>query len=73
MGGVDNPTSGKVILDNKNIYEMNDLEQSKLRRKKVALIYQFYNLIPTLNVKENILLPTMLDDGKYDNDYLRIE
>lgn len=70
MGGVDNPTSGKVLLENKNIYEMNDLEQSKLRRKNIALIYQFYNLIPTLNVKENILLPTMLDDGKYDNNYL---
>jgi len=70
MGGVDEPTSGKVLLEGKNIYEMNDLEQSKLRRKKIALIYQFYNLIPTLNVKENILLPIMLDDSEYDENYL---
>lgn len=70
IGGVDEPTSGKVLLEDKNIYELNDEEQSKLRRKKIALIYQFYNLIPTLNVKENILLPTMLDNGKCDDNYL---
>ena len=70
MGGVDKQTSGKVLLDGINIYEINDLEQSKLRRKKISLIYQFYNLIPTLNVKENILLPIMLDDGMYDDSYL---
>ena len=66
IGGVDRPTSGKVFLENKDIYELNDLEQSKLRRNKISLIYQFYNLIPTLNVLENILLPTMLDKGNYD-------
>ena len=70
MGGVDEPTSGNVLLEGQNIYEMNDLEQSKLRRKKIALIYQFYNLIHTLNVRENILLPIMLDAGMYDEDYL---
>lgn len=56
IGSVDEPTSGKVLLENNDIYAMNDEEQSKLRRKKIALIYQFYNLIPTLNVKENIRL-----------------
>lgn len=70
MGGVDNPTSGNVILEDKNVYELNDEEQSKLRRNKIALIYQFYNLIPTLNVKENILLPTMLNNNKVDENYL---
>ena len=54
----------------KNIYELNDQEQSKLRRNKISLIYQFYNLITTLNVLENILLPTMLDKGIYDEKYL---
>ena len=70
IGGVDKPTSGNVLLNNENIYELNDEEQSKLRRKKIALIYQFYNLIPALNVLENILLPTMLDNGSYDENYL---
>ena len=70
IGSVDEPTSGKVLLENNDIYAMNDEEQSKLRRKKIALIYQFYNLIPTLNVKENITLPTMLDNGMVDENYL---
>ena len=70
IGSVDKPTSGRVLLEEYDIYQMNDEEQSKLRRKKIALIYQFYNLIPTLNVKENITLPTMLDDGKIDESYL---
>ena len=70
IGSVDKPTSGRVLLEEYDIYQMNDEEQSKLRRKKIALIYQFYNLIPTLNVKENITLPTMLDNGKIDENYL---
>ena len=70
IGSVDKPTSGKILLENQDIYAMNDEEQSKLRRRKIALIYQFYNLIPTLNVRENILLPTMLDGGKIDENYL---
>ena len=68
VGGVDKPTSGHVFLEGKDIYEMNDLEQSKLRRSKISLIYQFYNLIPTLNVKENILLPVLLDNDSYDEN-----
>lgn len=70
IGSVDKPTTGKVLLEDQNIYAMNDDEQSKLRRKKIALIYQFYNLIPTLNVKENIILPTLLDGSKIDENYL---
>ena len=70
IGSVDKPTSGRVLLEEYDIYQMNDEEQSKLRRKKIALIYQFYNLIPTLNVKENITLPTLLDGGKIDETYL---
>jgi len=70
VGSVDKPTSGRVLLENQDIYAMNDDEQSRLRRKKIALIYQFYNLIPTLNVKENITLPTMLDGVKLDDKYL---
>jgi putative ABC transport system ATP-binding protein len=70
IGSVDKPTSGKVLLENQDIYAMSDDEQSKLRRKKIALIYQFYNLIPTLNVKENITLPTMLENDKVDENYL---
>jgi len=70
LGGVDKPTNGKILLEGQDIYAMNDEEQSKLRRNKIALIYQFYNLIPTLNVKENITLPTMLDNGKIDENYL---
>ena len=70
IGSVDKPTSGRVLLEEYDIYQMNDEEQSKLRRKKIALIYQFYNLIPTLNVKENITLPTMLDGSKIDESYL---
>lgn len=70
IGSVDKPTSGRVLLENQDIYAMNDDEQSKLRRKKIALIYQFYNLIPTLNVKENITLPTMLENDKVDEKYL---
>lgn len=70
IGSVDKPTSGKILLEGQDIYTMNDDEQSKLRRKKIALIYQFYNLIPTLNVKENITLPTMLENDKIDEKYL---
>jgi len=70
IGSVDKPTNGKILLEEQDIYAMSDEAQSKLRRKKIALIYQFYNLIPTLNVRENITLPTMLDGGKIDEEYL---
>lgn len=66
IGGVDKPTSGNIIVRDKNIYKMNDKELSKYRRKDVGLIYQFYNLIPILNVLENIELPVLLDKDKVD-------
>ena len=69
IGGVDKPTSGNIIVQNKNIYNINDKELSKYRRKDVGLIYQFYNLIPILNVEENIELPVLLDKGKVDEEF----
>lgn len=62
IGGVDRPTDGKVFIDGKDIYEYNDDELAIFRRRQVGLIYQFYNLIPILNVEENITLPLSLDN-----------
>ena len=61
IGGVDRPTSGKVFIDGKDIYSLNDDNLAIFRRRQVGLIYQFYNLIPVLNVKENITLPCKLE------------
>lgn len=69
-GGVDEPTSGKVLVNGRDIYTLNDERQSKMRRNEIGLIYQFYNLIPTLNVRENIILPTELDHRKVDENFL---
>ena len=62
IGGVDRPTSGKVFIDGKDIYKFSDDELAIFRRRQVGLIYQFYNLIPILNVEENIILPLNLDN-----------
>lgn len=62
LGGVDRPTSGKVFIDGKDIYNFNDDKLAIFRRRQVGLIYQFYNLIPILNVEENIALPLRLDN-----------
>ena len=70
LGGVDTPTSGKVFIDGKDIYQMNDNQLSIFRRRQVGLIYQFYNLIPILNVHENITLPLELDGRKVDEEEL---
>ncbi len=67
IGGVDRPTSGKVYIDGKDIYTLNDDNLAIFRRRQVGLIYQFYNLIPVLNVAENITLPTKLDGREVDN------
>ena len=76
MGGVDTPTSGKVYIDGKDIYSLNTDNLAIFRRREVGLIYQFYNLIPILNVEENILLPLELDNRKVDkfefNELLKI-
>ncbi len=70
IGGVDRPTSGKVFIDGKNIYNYDDDKLAIFRRRQVGLIYQFYNLIPILNVVENITLPLDLDNRKPDSKYL---
>ena len=67
IGGVDRPTSGKVFIDGKDIYTLNDDNLAIFRRRQIGLIYQFYNLIPVLNVVENITLPTKLD-GREPNE-----
>ncbi len=70
IGGVDSPTKGKVIIEEEDIYKLNDDKASAFRRNKIGLIYQFYNLIPTLNVKENISLPISLDQREVDEKNL---
>ena len=70
IGGVDKPTSGKVFIDGKDIYKMNDDNLAIFRRRQVGLIYQFYNLIPILNVEENITLSCDLDNRKVDKQRL---
>lgn len=70
LGGVDKPTSGKFFVDNKDIYKLNETNLAIFRRRQVGLIYQFYNLIPVLNVKENMTLPVLLDNKKINEEYL---
>lgn len=70
IGGVDRPTSGKVFVGGKNIYDLDDDKLAIFRRREVGLIYQFYNLIPILNVEENITLPMDLDNRKPDPERL---
>lgn len=70
LGGVDTPTSGKVYLNGKDVYSLNENNLAIFRRREVGLIYQFYNLIPILNVTENITLPVLLDGSKPDQEYL---
>ena len=70
IGGVDRPTEGKVYIDGKDIYSLNDDNLAIFRRRQVGLIYQFYNLIPVLNVAENITLPCKLDGKDVDEKRL---
>ena len=70
LGGVDRPTSGKVYIDGKDIYTLNNDNLAIFRRRQIVLIYQFYNLIPTLNVEENITLPCRLDGKEVDKKRL---
>lgn len=67
MGGVDQPTSGKVVVDGTDIYELNETQLAIFRRRQIGLIYQFYNLLPVLTVEENITLPLLLDGHKVDS------
>lgn len=70
LGAVDKPTSGEVYINNIDVFSQKDDELAVFRRRKVGLIYQFYNLIPILNVEENMTLPILLDKGKVDKNYL---
>lgn len=70
IGGVDKPTSGEVIVNGQNVYQKDENELAIFRRREVGLIYQFYNLIPILTVKENITLPVLLDNQKVNQDRL---
>lgn len=70
LGGLDRPTSGNVTVDGKNIFSLNDDELTIFRRRKIGFIFQNYNLIPILNVYENIVLPIELDGNKIDKDYV---
>jgi len=71
LGGVDRPTSGKVWIDNTDIYSLNETKLAVFRRRQIGLIYQFYNLIPVLTVEENITLPMLLDEHKVDKKQLQ--
>lgn len=70
IGGVDRPTDGRVFINGKDIYSYNDDELAIFRRRQVGLIYQFYNLIPILNVEENITLPLNLDNRETNQEQL---
>lgn len=70
LGGVDRPTSGKVLIDDKDIYNLSDDALAIFRRRQIGIIYQFYNLIPILNVKENITLPCDLDNKPVNKAHL---
>ena len=69
LGSVDKPTSGKVTIDGTDLSKLNQTQAAIFRRRKVGLVYQFYNLIPTLTVKKNILMPLALDKKKPNEEY----
>ena len=69
LGSVDKPTEGKVVIEGTDISKMNRTQAAIFRRRKVGLVYQFYNLIPTLTVRKNILMPLMLDKRKPNQEY----
>lgn len=71
LGGVDRPTSGKVFMDGCDVYAQNEEQLAIFRRRQVGLIYQFYNLIPVLNVTENITLPVLMDGQKVNKERLK--
>lgn len=71
LGGVDAPTSGKIIIDDTDIYNLNEKKLAVFRRRKIGFIFQFYNLIPVLTVEENITLPLLLDHKKVNKKYIK--
>ena len=70
LGGVDKPSGGKVFLNGTDVYSQNDKRLAIFRRREVGLIYQFYNLLPVLNVRENITLPVLLDGRRVNEEHL---
>ncbi len=70
LGGVDRPSGGKVFIDGTDVYSLDETRLAIFRRRQIGLIYQFYNLIPVLNVEENIALPTLLDGQKVDKAHM---
>lgn len=69
LGGVDSPTTGRVMVEGTDISAMNRTQAAIFRRRKVGLVYQFYNLIPTLTIRRNILMPLLLDKKKVNQEY----
>ena len=70
LGGLDRPTSGSVTVDGKNIFELKDEALTIFRRRKIGFVFQSYNLVPVLNVYENIVLPVQLDGRRVDEDFI---
>lgn len=70
LGGLDRPSEGKVIIDGEDIYEYKEEKLAIFRRRKIGFIFQFFNLLPVLDVEENIALPALLDNDKVDKEYL---
>ena len=71
LAGVDKPTSGDIFIQDKNITKFNKDEMTIFRRRNIGVVYQFFNLIPNINVQKNILLPLLLDNKKVDEEYLK--
>lgn len=70
LGGLDRPTSGNVVIDGESIYDYKEEKLAVFRRRKIGFVFQFYNLLPILDVEENIALPALLDNDKVDKVYL---
>ena len=70
LGGLDRPTGGSVLVDGKDIFSLKDEELTIFRRRKIGFVFQAYNLVPVLSAYENIILPTQLDGGRVDKDYV---
>ncbi|MBC2582078.1 ABC transporter ATP-binding protein [Clostridium sp. DJ247] len=70
LGGLDRPTAGRVVIDGESIYDYKEEKLAIFRRRKIGFIFQFFNLIPVLDVEENIALPVLLDNNKVDENYL---
>lgn len=70
LGGLSNPSKGEVLLEGQSLYTMNDDKLTRFRRRRMGFIFQFYNLLPSLNVIENIVLPIHLDGGNHDERYI---